>query len=356
MKLGDNIRNFRKQRSLTREQLAEVLGVTPGAVYKWEAKLSVPELDLIIEIADFFDTSVDALLGYEMKDNRLAATVERLKQYQRDKDRAGLSEAEKALKKYPNTFDIVHESSALYRGFGLETREKTLLCRSRELLEKSLLLLPQNTDPEISELTIYGEMADVYMSLGEYEKAIALLKKHNAGGHYNDRIGQTLAADLRRPEEAVTFLSEALLIHAAALINTVIGYVNVFSARGDFLSAQAILLWGIGLVSGLRETDTPSFLDKVNGVFHIELAYAQLRSGNADGARRSLKEAQTLAQRFDSAPSYAETAIRFMNVPAHMTAYDNLGTTAADSLENTMKDIGDDSLTALWKEMTEQKA
>ena len=39
-KLAENIRAFRKQRLLTQEQLAEVLGVTTGAVYKWEAKLS----------------------------------------------------------------------------------------------------------------------------------------------------------------------------------------------------------------------------------------------------------------------------------------------------------------------------
>ena len=39
-KLAENIRTFRKQRALTQEQLAEVLGVTVGAVYKWEARLS----------------------------------------------------------------------------------------------------------------------------------------------------------------------------------------------------------------------------------------------------------------------------------------------------------------------------
>lgn len=62
-KLADNIRALRKQRSLTQEQLAEVLGVTVGAVYKWEAKLSQPELTMIMIMADFFDTSVDVLLG-----------------------------------------------------------------------------------------------------------------------------------------------------------------------------------------------------------------------------------------------------------------------------------------------------
>ena len=113
MMLAENIRRFRKQRSLTMEQLAEALGVTAGAVYKWEAKLSLPELHMILEMEDFFDTSVDVLLGYKMKDNRLAATVQQLKEYRHDKDRAGLSAVEKALKKYPNAFDVVHESAVL---------------------------------------------------------------------------------------------------------------------------------------------------------------------------------------------------------------------------------------------------
>ena len=53
IKLAENIRSFRKQRSMTQEQLAEVLGVTVGAVYKWEARLSSPELSLIMEMAGY---------------------------------------------------------------------------------------------------------------------------------------------------------------------------------------------------------------------------------------------------------------------------------------------------------------
>lgn len=90
IKLAENIRTFRKQLSLTQEQLAEVLGVTVGAVYKWEARLSQPELAMIMTMADFFDTSIDVLLGYEMKDNRLQASVDRLKQYRHEKIRRDL--------------------------------------------------------------------------------------------------------------------------------------------------------------------------------------------------------------------------------------------------------------------------
>ena len=59
--LSEHIRSLRKARGLTQEQLAEALGVTAGAVYKWESRLSLPELPMLVQLADFFDTSVDAL-------------------------------------------------------------------------------------------------------------------------------------------------------------------------------------------------------------------------------------------------------------------------------------------------------
>ncbi|MBO4367910.1 MAG: helix-turn-helix transcriptional regulator [Clostridia bacterium] len=57
--LSDNIRAFRKERKMTQEKLAEALGVTAGAVCKWESGLSLPELDMIMEMADLFDTPGD---------------------------------------------------------------------------------------------------------------------------------------------------------------------------------------------------------------------------------------------------------------------------------------------------------
>ena len=115
-RIAENIRALRKARGLTQEQLSEVLGVTVGAVYKWEARLSQPELSTIMELADFFDTSVDALLGFEFRDNRLSAQAARLREYCITHDRSGLQEAEKALKKYPHTFDIMYGAArSLFR-------------------------------------------------------------------------------------------------------------------------------------------------------------------------------------------------------------------------------------------------
>ena len=40
IRLAENIRALRRQHRFTQEQLAESLGMTPGAVYKWEAGVS----------------------------------------------------------------------------------------------------------------------------------------------------------------------------------------------------------------------------------------------------------------------------------------------------------------------------
>ncbi len=111
----------------------------------------------MIRMADLLDTSVDVLLGYEVKDNRLEATVKRLQEYRRSKDWDGLMDAEKALWKDLHSLQIVHESAALYRAFGVDSGGKALFCRALELLEQSrLLLLRTKTRRSVSRRSAGG--------------------------------------------------------------------------------------------------------------------------------------------------------------------------------------------------------
>ena len=52
---SEMIKQLRKEHGLTQEQLAEALGVTTGAVYKWENGLAMPEIKMLVELADFFE-------------------------------------------------------------------------------------------------------------------------------------------------------------------------------------------------------------------------------------------------------------------------------------------------------------
>ena len=78
-RVAEQIRFYRKQKGLTQEQLAEAMGVSIAAVSKWEQGQSLPEISMLMELADFFDLSVDALLGYRLRSNDRASVSERLR-------------------------------------------------------------------------------------------------------------------------------------------------------------------------------------------------------------------------------------------------------------------------------------
>ena len=61
--LGARLQELRKQKGLTQEQLAEKLNITNQSVSKWEKDINAPDITLLVELADLFETSVDYLLG-----------------------------------------------------------------------------------------------------------------------------------------------------------------------------------------------------------------------------------------------------------------------------------------------------
>ena len=336
-RLAENIRLLRKRQGLTQEQLAEVLGVTVGSVHKWETRMSTPELGLITEMADFFDVSVDVLLGYQMRDNRLKATVDRLWKASGTKDYDMLSEAEKAMQKYPNSFDVVWAGASLYYVFSTETKKEAWIRRAIELLERTLLLLPQCTDPRLNESILYGQIADMYAILGETDKALELLKNHNAGGQYDDAIGFILVSECKKPEEAGVYMEKAFMRFVSLLIRSVLGYVLLLDARGDTVSGKEMIRWAVPIMEGLKKTQEPCVLDRYNAVLLAGLAGFQMKSGEKEEAVRSLRQACALARAFDAAPNYEVNQVKFISrVEA---SHDSLGETTMDALEKALQYI-----------------
>ncbi len=59
----NKIREYRKQRKWTQEELAKRLGVERSAVAKWESGKSQPQAARLVALAEIFGCSVDGLLG-----------------------------------------------------------------------------------------------------------------------------------------------------------------------------------------------------------------------------------------------------------------------------------------------------
>ena len=63
--LSENIRKYRMKKNLTQEELADLLGLTPQSISKWERAESYPDITLLPALANVFETSIDLLLGMD---------------------------------------------------------------------------------------------------------------------------------------------------------------------------------------------------------------------------------------------------------------------------------------------------
>ena len=80
MKLGENLQAYRKKTGLSQEEFAEKCEVSRQAIAKWESGESVPTIDKLIFLADYYGITLDELVGKEEKDDytRLREIIERL--------------------------------------------------------------------------------------------------------------------------------------------------------------------------------------------------------------------------------------------------------------------------------------
>ena len=69
--LNENIRNLRKAKGLSQEELAIKLNAVRQTVSKWEKGLSVPDSSMLVLLAEEMDTSVTTLLGETVQEKSL---------------------------------------------------------------------------------------------------------------------------------------------------------------------------------------------------------------------------------------------------------------------------------------------
>ena len=64
-RFAEVLRELRLYTKLSQVELADKLGVTQTAIAKWESGDREPSIDVLISIADFFDCTIDYLVGRE---------------------------------------------------------------------------------------------------------------------------------------------------------------------------------------------------------------------------------------------------------------------------------------------------
>ena len=356
VKLSENIKKFRKERKMTQEQLAEAMGVSVSAVYKWESNQSTPEIHLILEMADMFNTSTDVLLGYEWRNNSAASALDRLITLTKEKEYdEAITEAEKALKSYPNNFDIVYQSALLYLEMGEDSERRELNYRAIELLNHACELIAQNQDEAVSEISIRTQMAKAHLLLHNTEEALRILKKYNVCGVNNATIGMVLGDYLHDSDEAEKYLGKAFAAFADDINSIMVGYANVFFQRKNYDAAIDCFLWLRTVLRGIQPQSELTWFDKYDCVILETIAECYCFKGEFENARSYLKEAVSKAVRYDLAAPGEVSDMKFfvtLNI-AKQPNYDLYGKTAMDCLTRRMQpeDEGVPQLWQLWLEV-----
>lgn len=70
-KIGDFLKELRKEKSITQQQFAEMIGVSNRTVSRWETGSNMPDLDLVIIIADYYDVDIREILDGERKSEKM---------------------------------------------------------------------------------------------------------------------------------------------------------------------------------------------------------------------------------------------------------------------------------------------
>ena len=88
VKTGTFLKELRKEKNITQEQLADKMMVSRRTVSRWETGSNMPDLDILIDISEFYDVDLKEILNGERKtqevDKEMMETVLQVAEYSND--------------------------------------------------------------------------------------------------------------------------------------------------------------------------------------------------------------------------------------------------------------------------------
>ena len=70
-KTGQFLKTLRKEKQITQEALAEILHVSNRTVSRWETGSNMPDISLLVELAEFYQVSITEIIDGERKSEKM---------------------------------------------------------------------------------------------------------------------------------------------------------------------------------------------------------------------------------------------------------------------------------------------
>lgn len=177
--IGSVIYNLRKSKGITQESLASAVGVSTGAVSKWENGLAYPDITLLSPIARFLGTSVDGLLEFEAS----LSHEEIINIYKECCDKFMNSSFDEAMDFYKDYIRQYPTNLHLKFRLGGMLQQYIMYAGNEENIEKMvrasidlMIDCTKSEEIEVREASL-AMLGSLYMMVEEHEKAIEYVEK-----------------------------------------------------------------------------------------------------------------------------------------------------------------------------------
>ena len=297
MSIGLTIKKLRRERDMTQEQLAELLGITANAVSQWECDRTAPEIAQLPMLSNIFRVSADVLLGIDV--GTMDAQIEEIYNQVRElfctgHRQEGIALCREGLKKFPDAYLLMEELA-----FNLSySKDRAVQEESIALFER---ILANGTEDSAKNFAI-GNLCQLYMAVGNPERAKELAETipvpiyTQAECRRMTLRGAEWADDMRN-QIRIDF--DKFIWHLYGLINSFKGEHPIFT------DVERLALWQkvIGLVELFYEDGDYSFDEQllINARFWCAKLY--IRMGEMD---RALDELESMLKHIEKYDKYSD--------------------------------------------------
>ena len=339
LKLYENIKKFRKEKGMTQEELAEVLGVTVGAVSKWENGNNTPDIVMLTILADFFDVSIDVLLGYDISSKKVKDIVKKISKFvlEHNFDEAEAL-ARDALTRYPHNFTVVHSAAMVFHVKAVECKDIAAAKESIRLLEKAKDYLSQNDDPSINEFTINNMIATDYMLFDE-KKSLNTFKDNNFGG-VNNPIISFAYLEVGDVKESLNYSTNAVIMNLFGLISSSIYMMLALACLHKKDKCEPALELADTTLRTIRlyKTEEVGYFSKYEALIHVIKAYFYALLKDEEMMEKCIKTGKRLAEKYDElASNDVAKNMRFYFIEKEsFVAVDSIGKSAINGIADML--------------------
>ena len=243
--LGRNIKKYRKNKGFTQEELADLLNITPQAISKWESESGLPDVSMLIPLAQVLGVSTDALLGYDsISENeeiiaRVKETVNSIRNEEKDRAKAALRVSEYLSTETtlnPGCFEIIKDyvqetaNLSMYADPVLENcfpdDQEHIDKIYRDAIRKGAYLISHCSDKILIEKVHYA-VAWIYIHMKDFDNArehINVLPCFSTG-----RVQEKLSMELTFFESGFDRMKTDIADNSVMLFDTVASFLNTIA-------------------------------------------------------------------------------------------------------------------------------